>query len=196
MSAAHVEHGASGRCLTSEELQRSVDRLSRSNRPEVELPPLVPRRTITKEALDKRIHHLYDASLERRQREREEVARQMEAAIAKNTTMTATTISASDVEALVHHLYDETLELKKSNFDKMYMQETAHYQRNTRKLTAKEQASATDRLYREGMERERSKHIALYEKYVVARHAPPPYRSREELAASADRMTRGEGIAS
>lgn len=188
--------GVPAKRLTNEELQRSVDRLHRNTRPVVELPPLVPRRTITKEALDKRIHHLYDASLERRQREREEVARQVDAAIRKDATMTATAISASDEEALVRHLYDETLELKKTNFDRLYMQETAHNVRTTRKLTAAEQSAAADRLYREGMDRERKKHIALYDKYVVARHQPAPRRTADEMAASAERMTKGEGATS
>ncbi|AYU83908.1 protein of unknown function - conserved [Leishmania donovani] len=182
--------------MTEEELQRSVDRLSRSNRLTVELKPLAPRSIITKEALDKRIHHLYDESLERRQREREEVARQMDAAIKKDATITVTKITPLQEEALVRHLYDETLATKKRNFDELYKQSTSHYERNTIKLTAKKQLAAMDRLYREGMERERNKHIALYEKYVVARQPPPPRRTAAELAASADKMTRGEGLTS
>ncbi|KAG5464378.1 hypothetical protein LSCM1_00561 [Leishmania martiniquensis] len=182
--------------VTEEELQRIVDRLNRHTWAEVELRPIVPRRTISEEALSRRIHHLYDESLERRQRERAEVARQVQAAITKDATITTTTITPSEEEALVRHLYDETLANKKSNFDKMYKQETSHYVRNTRKLTAKEQASAADRLYREGMERERKKHISLYEKYVVARRQPPPWRTPDEIAVSADKMTRGEGVTS
>ncbi|CBZ26388.1 conserved hypothetical protein [Leishmania mexicana MHOM/GT/2001/U1103] len=182
--------------MTEEELQRSVDRLSRSDRVKVELKPLAPCSVITREALDKRIHHLYDESLERRQREREEVARQMDAAIKKDTTITVTKITPLEEEALVRHLYDETLATKQRNFDELYKQVTSHYERNTKKLTAKKHLTAVDRLYREGMERERNKHIALYEKYVVARQLPPPQRTAAELAASADKMTRGEGLAS
>ncbi|KAG5465851.1 hypothetical protein CUR178_00566 [Leishmania enriettii] len=190
------EQCAPAKRVTKEEMQRIVDRLYHHNRLEVELKPIVPRRTISREDLNKRIHHLYDESLERRQREREEVARQMDAAIKKDATITATTITPSEEEALVRHLYDETLANMKRNFDNIYSQETSRYERNTRKLTAKEQASAADRLYREGMERDRQKHIRLYEKYVVARRPPPPRRTADEIAASADKMTRGEGVAS
>ncbi|GET93626.1 hypothetical protein, conserved [Leishmania tarentolae] len=182
--------------MTEEELQRSVDRLSRSNQIKVELKPLAPRRIITREALEKRIHHLYDESLQRRQREREEMALQVDAAIKKGATMPARTISSEEEEALVRHLYDETLAIQKRNFDELYRQETSHYERNTKKLTAQKQLAAMDRLYREGMERERKKHIALYEKYVVARRQPPPQRTAAELAESADKMTKGEGLTS
>ncbi|KPI84833.1 hypothetical protein ABL78_6117 [Leptomonas seymouri] len=180
--------------LTEAELQKSVDRLTRSTRPVVELRPLVPRRTISRDALDKRIHHLYEESLERRQREREEVARQVEAAVKKDSTMTVTTISQGDEDALVRHLYDDTLALKKKNFDALLMKETGRYVRQTRKLTKDEQATAADRLYREGMERERKKHIELYEQYVTGRRQPASKRTAAELAASADKMTRGEGV--
>ncbi|CAM44307.1 conserved hypothetical protein [Leishmania braziliensis MHOM/BR/75/M2904] len=190
------EQCAAVKRLTREELQRSVDRLSHSHRPEVELKPLVPRSTITKEALDKRIHHLYDESLERRQREREEVAQQVDAAIKRDATITVTKITPREEEALVRHLYDEAVAMKKRNFDRLYEHETSHYERNTPKLTVKKQMSATDRLYREGMARERKKHIALYEKYVVGRHQPPLLRPAAELAASAEKMTRGEGVIS
>ncbi|KAL7707651.1 hypothetical protein N2W54_007553 [Lotmaria passim] len=182
--------------LTEAELQKSVNRLTRSTRPEVELKPLVPRHTITQEALDKRIHHLYDESLARRQQEREETARQMEAAAKKDSTMTVTAISRADEEALVRHLYNDTLALKKKNFDELMNQETAHYERNTRKMTKDEQATTADRLYREGMERERKKQIDLYEKYVTARKQPAAKRTTTELAASSDKMTRGQGVTS
>jgi hypothetical protein len=182
--------------LTEAELQKSVDRLSRSTRPVVELKPLAPQHTITQEALDKRIHHLYDESLARRQQEREETTRQMESAAKKDSTMTVTTISRADEETLVRHLYDDSVAVKKKNFDELLKQETAHYQRNTRKMSKEERATTAERLYREGMERERKRHIDLYEKYVTARQKPAAKRTTAELAASADKMTKGEGVTS
>ncbi|KAG5490684.1 hypothetical protein JKF63_00806 [Porcisia hertigi] len=176
--------------MTDEELQRSADRLSTIYRPEVELKPLVPRLTITQEALKRHIRHLYDDSLERQQRAREDVARQVD------TTIKSSTISPSEETALVRHLYDESLALQKENFDRLYARETSHYERSTRRLKAKEQQATTDRLYREGMQRERKKHIALYEKYVTGRHQPTVQRTKAELEASADKMTRGEGVTS
>ncbi|KPA81613.1 hypothetical protein ABB37_03945 [Leptomonas pyrrhocoris] len=182
--------------LTEAELQKSVDRLTRNTRTAAELKPLAPRQTISQEALGKRVHHLYDESLARRQLEREEIARQMEAAVKKDSTMTVTTISQAEEEALVRHLYDDTLALKKKNFDELMKQETSHNVRNTRKMTKKEQETTADRLYREGMERERRKHIDLYEKYVISRRQPAAQRTTAEMAASADKMTRGEGVTS
>ncbi|CAD2213125.1 hypothetical protein AGDE_03005 [Angomonas deanei] len=180
--------------MTPEELQKSVDRLSQRPEKVNTVKPMPESKKITQEELDKRIKHLYDESLERKAREKEEIQRQMDAAVKKDSTMTTTVVSKEDEEALIKRLYDESLERKEKNFDELYAQETKHYERNTKKLTAKQEKEAGNRLYQEGMQREREKHIALYEKYVSSRRSPPPKRTKEELAATADKMTRGEGV--
>lgn len=192
-----VDEGASkSKKMKPEDIEKMAERLSKSNRKEVELKPLTEKKTITKEELDKRIKHLYDDSLARRAREREEIAQQQEREVAKTATMTNRSINKEEEEKLVKHLYDDTIELKKRNIVNLYQQETSHYTRNNRKLKPSEQASVADRLYGEGMARERSKHIALYNQYVTNRRPPAVMRSQADLAASADKMTKGEGVTS
>ncbi|CCW63343.1 unnamed protein product [Phytomonas sp. EM1] len=157
--------------LTQEELQKSVDRLTRPHRREWELKPVIEKRTITQEQLEKHIKHLYDDSLARRQMEREEVARQMQADIQKNSILTTTQIDADEEEKMVNRLYEQSTARKERNFMELYARTTTLHKEGERKLAPAEQEKLVQHLYKEGMQRERDKHIALYEKFVLNRRA-------------------------
>lgn len=181
--------------MTKDELQKSVDRLSRREPKEATATKPEPEKTyITKEQLDKRIKHLYDESLARRAMEREEIAKQVDAAAKKDATVTTTTMSAEDEQAMVRRLYDESIQRKEQNLQEMYNRETASSKEPKKKLKGDEQQEVTDRLYKEGMQRERDKHIELYKKFVEDRRPPATQRTKEELAASSAKMSRGEGV--
>ncbi|CCW69949.1 unnamed protein product [Phytomonas sp. Hart1] len=155
--------------LSPDEVQKSVERLSRPPRREWELKPLVEKRLITLKELEQQIKHLYDDSLARRQREHEEIARQMKADILKNSILTTTRINSEDEARMVSRLYEESIQLRERNFAELYHRLTSLHAKVAKKLTPETEKTLTQHLYQEGMQRERDKHIALYEKFVLNR---------------------------
>lgn len=193
------DYTGSTRKLTAEELQKSVERLNRSTREPVKLKPVIEPTYISQEDLDKRIKHLYDDSLERRRQEREDIERQMQAAIMKDAKQTSCgPMTQEELDRMVHHLYDESLARKKQSLEELEKQEAAKNKGSlsTKTWTPSEEKEIADRLYRGGMERERKKRIEAFEKFVLSRRPAAPHRTTAELAMSADKMTKGEGLLS
>lgn len=191
------DHGAAEpRKLTPAQLEKSVERLTRPHREPVKLGPLLAPSHISHDDLQKSIKHLYDDSLERRARERAEIEQQMQAAVMKDATMTSGgTISPSEEDDLVRRLYDESLESRRVRSAELEKTDNERFTatQTFKKCTAAEDKNIAERLYTGGMERERKKHIALYEKYVVAHQPRAARRTPAQLAMSADKMTAGEG---
>lgn len=181
------------RKLSEEELQRSVERLTRNTRAEVKLRPLVPQHTISQADLEKRIRILYDDAIAHRQQGIEELTRQRDAAINRDSKLHAVAkISPEEEEQMVQRLYSDSVGMRDRNLESLYVQCTAGSWRADKRFNARQEKEITDRLYREGMERERNKRIKLYEQFVVNRRAPPTRRTRAQLAESSDRMMKSE----
>ncbi|ORC91345.1 uncharacterized protein TM35_000063500 [Trypanosoma theileri] len=181
--------------LTREEMEKSANRLSTRHRPEVQLQPLVPRRTLTAEAEERSIKHLYDDSMAHREQRLREIEANMNAEIDRYRAQQRK-LDEEEKQQLVHRLYEESIEKKDYKMKELYERELASLQRNTRTLGKSEQASVVDRLYTEGMANNRKKHIALFEKFVLDRQPQSVQRTPEQLMETCDKLWKGEGVTS
>ncbi|RNF06601.1 hypothetical protein TraAM80_03871 [Trypanosoma rangeli] len=183
------------RILTREEVERNVNRLSMRHYGELYLPPLVQQKVISQEELAHSIKHLYDDSIAHRQQRMREIEQSANAEIDKFHAKQKK-FDVEEWETLVRHLYDESLQRKQLKFQQLYERELAPLQRTRKALGKAEQAKVVTRLYNEGMENNRKKHIALFERFVLDRQPKPVYRSQEEVLMACDKLTAGEGVTS
>lgn len=187
--------------MSPEEQQRSVDRLSqphawRMNPPQEAPPTTNAAAPLSREEMDRHITHLYTESLALREQQREQIRNRVLQDEAGQSTLTTKPLTSEDEEAMVHRLYEESLAKRSAKAAELEQREQALYtsKKVERKLTKKECDGVSDRLYREGMERERDKRIKLFEQYVISRRPPAVKRSPAALAESADKMTKGESL--
>ncbi|KEG15508.1 hypothetical protein DQ04_00051030 [Trypanosoma grayi] len=188
-----METTGKSRTLTNEEMEKSANRLSTHHRVEVRLKPLVQHRTLTREAEEHSIKHLYDDSIAHRQYRLEEIERAANAEIDKYHAQ-CKKLDAEEQDSMVQRLYTESIERKQQSMKELYDRELGFEERQKKKLGKAEQGKVVVRLYNEGMENNRKKHIALFEKYVLERRSPAVQRSRGEVAAASEKLWKGEGV--
>ncbi|KAH9598145.1 hypothetical protein LSM04_004783 [Trypanosoma melophagium] len=181
--------------LTREEMEKSANRLSTRQRAKVELHPLFPRRTLTAEAEERSIKHLYNDSMAHREQRLREIEASMNAEIDKYRAQQRK-LDEEEKQQLVHRLYEESIARKDYKLRELYERELASLHRTTRTLGKSEQAAVVERLYSEGMANNRKKHIALFEKYVLERQPQSVQRTPEELMVTCDKLWKGEGVTS
>lgn len=157
-----------------ERQEKSIQWLTHKQRaPVEELPPLHKRTIITKQQLDHRIKSLYDDTLAKRQQQQEEKKKQVEMDLQKSNIMQhrKEKFTGDDEEAMVRRLYEESIQRKKLCLEELRQKEAKKNPCKVKKVSKATEEEYVNKLYAEGMERERNKHIKLFEKYVLERNA-------------------------
>eukprot|EP00796_Vickermania_ingenoplastis_P006769 gene6769-4859_t len=159
---------------------KTLERLMRPTREPKELPPLTKTTIISKEQLDASIKRLYDDSIARKQQEDNDLRQRLEAGQEKQAPWRPPprkTISSGDEDAMVSRLYEEAVLKKEQNVKELRDAEErqcAQERLKPKKVSKSEEEQLVDNLYREGMERERDRHIKLYQQFVVDRRKNCP----------------------
>lgn len=157
-----------------ERQQKSIEWLTHKKRaPVEELPPIHKTTIISKDQLDRRIKFLYDDTLAKRRQQEEERNRKMEADLQKNNISEhrKEKFSGDDEDAMVRRLYEESIQRKEMRLAELREREAKRYPCKVKTVSKATEAEYVNKLYNEGMERERNKHIKLFEKYVLERIA-------------------------
>jgi hypothetical protein len=163
------------------------------------LPDLAPAKHISKEALEKHIHNVYDVPVENRKKRAATLANQKDhdpsLTMGSNTQRTA-----AEVQEIVARLGDEQLREKQTK-EQQLLQRYEHNYRVRNKthindpsgkesLSPREVQTSVDRLYRDSMSKGRQRMQTLVHQYCPERISPR--RTRKELDTAAIRMWRGE----
>lgn len=178
------------RKLTDEEVRACADRLCR---PVIHgadpLPPLVERRTLSKEQLQQSVQKLYTQSVNRKKMMMEEISKKRE----KEEGVAETKVIPSiDLDCTFERLYTQQMEQKRKNALKLKEEKANERARARRFQNRDEQTESAKRLCDATIEKARDAHRNLFEKYVS--NTAPTYRkmTKDELLASAARLSRKE----
>nr|CCC95638.1 unnamed protein product [Trypanosoma congolense IL3000] len=185
--------GRKPRVMSEEELQRSVERLSKQHVREVPLKPLHKHAPLSQEALERSIKHLYNDSMEHKQRRLHEIEQAANAEINKYHG-SKPKVDSFAIEAMVGRLYTETILRKNENLRLLFQRSTSASRKRVKKLGKTEQGEFVTRLYNEGMEHNRQKHIALFEEHVLAREPKAVLRRPTDLQVACDKLTSGKSV--
>lgn len=181
-AADEAHHESPSRKLTEDEVKQCADRLShpivRNN--EV-LPPLVPRRVLSKEQLDQSVSKLYTQSIAKKKQLVEEINKKKH-----DEELKPKVIPTNELEGTFDRLYTQQMEQKRKNDQRLKEQQAAA--NKSRKLNKDEQLESAKRLCDATIEKAREAHRSLYEKYVTATEPKYKRMTKEELAASAARL--------
>ncbi|EAN77979.1 uncharacterized protein TEOVI_000320000 [Trypanosoma equiperdum] len=172
-------------CLTREQIDKQVERLSR--RPEQRtLPdpfPVCPTVRMSKEQLEqvtKRVFYHYSEK-------HAEALRLAEERREKECGVASTVLSASDVDDIVKRLYYEGMERvkvgRKEASDRLLF-------KSTKVLPVISLKRFVNDMYLRGLEREKKKEEKLYEKYILPTEIPNLRISKSQAAESAVRLSR------
>lgn len=167
-----------------------------------ELPSLVSPRHISKDELDRHIYSVYTAAVEKKKKTRaasEQAQQQRDEALllAGGTSQFRTSM---EVQEIISRLSEESLR-RRELLEVQLMQkydETWKSKNRTRinspsgrdSLSRSEMKGCVDRLYRNGVKKEKEHMDALVNKYCPERKSPR--RTAEQMKAAAERMMKGE----
>mmetsp|Transcript_30511 Transcript_30511/g.35252 ORF Transcript_30511/g.35252 Transcript_30511/m.35252 type:complete len:205 (-) Transcript_30511:77-691(-) len=173
------------RKLTDDEIKRCAERLSQQPHRDDTLPPLLPKKILSKDQLETSVQKLYTMSIAKRKQVEDENERKRSAEDLKPRVM-----SANELDGTFDRLYTQQMELNRKNEQRRREQEAAA--NRSRKLNKDEQIESAKRLCDATIEKARESHRSLFEKYVTA--TEPKYRklTKDELAASAARLSKKE----
>ncbi|CBH18072.1 uncharacterized protein TEOVI_000439200 [Trypanosoma equiperdum] len=179
--------------LTREQLERSVERLSKPHSREVNLKPLCKSVRLPQEARERSIKHLYNDSMEHKERRLREIEQSLNAEIEKYHAGKPK-LDSADTEGLVSRLYNESIQRKNDNLRQLFEHQVSLSRPKEKKLKKAEQQEFVTRLYQGGMEHNRKKHIALFEEHVLAREPKMAQRSPEDLEIACSKLTSGKSV--
>jgi hypothetical protein len=174
---------AKSKRLSEDALKSSADRLSMRNRKDVDLPPLVEKRTLTADVMTRSLDRLYDTSVQGKKRMLEELDKKQHPDMVKHTTL-----DQEAMEGMFNRLYTQSVAQKQSNLkglEKKYLHETA-----SKTTMSKEQIKASaNRLCNESADGSKEKQQALFDKYVLQTAPKFGRLSKAEVKASGDRLS-------
>ena len=181
---AAPEDSTPHRKLTDEEVKQCADRLSKPFNRDVELPPLIARKVISKEAQEQSLARLYTQSIEKKKQWKEKATAEKTKELLKPSV-----VDKSELDGAFDRLYIQTLELRRRNqevLDKKYHPEPE----NKKKFTSKdEQFESAKRLCDGSVEKAREVQRALFEKYVMGTAPKFAKRTKDEIAAAVTKLT-------
>lgn len=167
--------------LTPEEVKASADRLATAPKRENELPPLVEKRTLTKDGIDKSLDRLYTQSITRKQQQLETLDKKAHPDMVKHVQL-----DRDQLEGAFNRLCNQSMEQKKTNMAKL--EEKYHAKVEGKKIDGEALKASANRLCNESCDHAREKHKKLFEKYVLETQPKYGKLTKEQLAASADRL--------
>lgn len=168
--------------LTTDELKHSADRLSTVSRKEVQLPPLVEKRTLSDDQMKQSLERLYAHTLEHKKKMIEELDKKAHPDMAKHVTL-----DQDVLQSAFQRLHDKSMEQKKETLKKL-KEKYVHPGADKKVLSSEELQASAQRLCNASMEAAKKAHADLYDKYVVQSSAHFPKLSKEQQVASAARL--------
>lgn len=166
-----------------------------------QLPPLVTPRKLQKEDMERHIHSVYNASVEKKKKTlaaNEAAVKHREEQMLQyggNNQMTV-----SEVNEIIARLSEEQVRLKQQGDVKLLERYEAEYKQKNRthindpsgkdSLTAEEMKSSVTRLYIQGRQHEKEHMQKLVSQYCPERVSPR--RTKAQIAAAAARLWRNE----
>jgi hypothetical protein len=187
-AAAAAPHGdasneSPSRKLTEEEVKLCADRLSKPIDRDYTLPPLIPKKVISKEGQEKSLARLYTGAIERKA----QILKSADEARTKQL-LKPTVVANADLDQAFSRLYDQSIDMRKKrqeNLEEKYSNKDVY-----KKFTSKdEELESAKRLCDASVQKAREVQKSLFDKYVLATEPKYAKRTKEELAASIARLT-------
>jgi exonuclease VII large subunit len=162
--------------------QERLDRLAQNNRKPVELPPLVERKVLTTDVMNKSLERLYTNSVQHKKKMMEELDKKQNPDMVKHTTL-----DQDSLEGMFTRLYSQSMQQREANLDKLksrYLDDKC----KKVKLSKDQIGDSANRLCNQSVDSTKEKHAKLFEKYVTS--TAPTYKklNSNEVKASADRL--------
>jgi hypothetical protein len=184
--AADEAGGSPARKLSEDEVKQCAERLSKPIVREYELPPLIPRKVISKEGQEKSLARLYTQSLEKKQLLKNKAVEEKNKELLKPRV-----VAATELDGTFDRLYIQTLEMRKKN--QQALETKYNPPQEGKKFTTKdEQFESAKRLCDASVEKAREVQRSLFDKYVAGTAPKFAKRTKEEIAAAVAKLT-GKG---
>ena len=173
---------AQSKKMSTEEVKASADRLSTRHRKETELPPLVERRVLTADVMTKSLDRLYTSSVQSKKRMMEELDKKAHPDLVKHHQL-----AHDDMEGMFNRLYTASMQKKQDTLSKL-QGKYLHQAAPVKKLDKATLADSAARLCNGSIEKTKENHEKLFEKYVIGTAPKFPKLTKDQIAASADRL--------
>ncbi len=185
---------AEKKTISQDELDKMTERLTRVPK-RTDLPPLVAKKSITDEDLQKQINRLYDQSIETKKRKMEKAAKNEEASIPQSRKLTEEEVAES-----VARQYTQALQVKATKQEQLkkkflFNPHAAAAEgsfTSSSALTPRtkaEQKAIGERLYGESIAKKKESMEKLLNKYVYSTGPQTKTISTEEAKEAADRLS-------
>jgi hypothetical protein len=173
--------------MTGDEIKVSADRLASVARKDVELPPLVERRVLTAEVMNKSLERLYTSSVQQKKRMLEDLDKKQHPDMVKHTQL-----DQESMEGMFTRLYSQSMQRRQDNLEKLKKKYLADPSK-TVALSKEQLGESANRLCNASVETAKEKHAKLFEKYVTA--TSPTYKklTDAEVKQSAERLCTTKG---
>lgn len=178
---AHKEQSPQRKTLSTDEMNALGERLARRQRKAVVLPPLLEKKTITGENLERSMQRLYTNSVEHKKKMLEDLDRKAHPDLVKHHTL-----DQESLEGMFGRLYTASQQHKEAALKKLEKKYCPEKERKT--LTKGQIVDSANRLCNASMQTAKEKHAALFEKYVTSTNPKVSKLSPEEIAESANRL--------
>lgn len=173
-----------GKKLPQEDIDKSCARLHTTQRKTRELPPLVEKRTLTKDTEEASVRRLYEQAMQLQQRRAAELEKKVHA---QSGLVESKKMEETEVTDAVNRLYQQHAEQKKRSAQSLATKYAPEPERKKLPSPAAQQESNT-RMCDEAAEKARSSKARLYDKYVTQQLPKMAKRSAAELTETAKRL--------
>lgn len=170
--------------LQPEEVKASADRLSTRHRKDVDLPPLVERRVLTADVMGKSLDRLYTSSITGKKRMMEELDKKAHPDMVKHHQL-----AQDDMEGMFNRLYTASMQRKEDTLKKL-RGKYLHGGPEVKKLDKGTLSESATRLCNGSIDKTKENSAMLFEKYVVATAPKFPKLTKDQIASSADRLSK------
>jgi hypothetical protein len=169
--------------LPQEDIDKSCNRLHSSFRKTRDLPPLVARRSLTKEQEESSVRRLYDQAVLVNKRRQEELEKKVHA---QSGLLESKKLDEPEITDAVNRLYLRSMEhklLESKKLDEKYAPPSP-----TKRLSKEAQAEVNERTYDKARDHKRETKSKLYEKYVLEHLPKVPKRSEDQWKETSSRL--------